>query len=128
MFVGNAFVVPTGIGFGWRGTITRRWQILGQLEGDFREDHDAIDVDSHQGPCQQIQVTVKDAPIEVTNTVVTFANDQNFSPKIRHQFAEGPGGHVIDHSGERRTINRIKFTYKSISRREGKGTVAVLAR
>jgi hypothetical protein len=50
-----------------------------------------------------------------------------FSPKIRHLFAEGSGFHLIDHPGERRTINRINFNYKSISRREGKGLVKVLA-
>jgi len=81
-----------------------------------------------EGRFKQIQFRVKDAPIVVTNMVVTFANDQTFSPKIRHQFAEGSGSHVIDLPGERRTIKRIDFNYKSISRREGKGIVEVLAR
>ena len=105
-----------------------RWEILGQREVDFRNDHDQIDVGRSEGRFKQIQFRVKDAPIVVTNMVVTFANDQTFSPKIRHQFAEGSGSHVIDLPGERRTIKRIDFNYKSISRREGKGIVEVLAR
>jgi len=60
--------------------------------------------------------------------VVTFANDQTVSPKIRHRFTEGPGTHVIDLPGDRRTVKRIAFNYKSISRREGKGTIEVSAR
>ena len=105
-----------------------RWEILGHREVDFRNDHDQIDVVRSEGRFKQIQFRVKDAPIEVTNMVVTFANDQTFSPKIRHQFAEGSGSHVIDLPGERRTIKRIDFNYKSISHREGKGIVEVLAR
>lgn len=105
-----------------------RWELLGQREVDFRNDHDQIDVGRSEGRFKQIQFRVKDAPIEVTNMVVTFANDQTFSPKIRHRFADGSGTHVIDLPGERRTIKRIYFNYRSISRREGKGTVEVLAR
>jgi hypothetical protein len=105
-----------------------RWEVLGQREVDFRNDHDQIDVGRNEGQFKQLQLRVKDAPIEVTNMVVTFGNNQTFTPKIRHRFTEGTGTHVIDLPGERRTIKRIAFNYKSISRREGKGTLEVLAR
>jgi len=105
-----------------------RWELLGQREVDFWNDHDQIDVGRSEGRFRQLQLRVKDAPIEVTNMVVTFANDQTFSPNIRQRFSEGSGIRVIDLPGERRTIKRIDFDYKSISRREGKGTVVVLAR
>ena len=105
-----------------------RWELLGQREVDFRNDHDQIDVGRNEGQFKQLQIRVQDAPIEVTNMVVTFANDQTFSPKIRYRFAEGSGTQVIDLPGERRTIKRIDFNYRSISRREGKGTVAVFGR
>ena len=105
-----------------------RWESLGQRQVDFRNDHDQIDVGRSEGRFKQLQIRVKDAPIEVTRMVVTFANDQTFSPNIKHRFAEGSGTRVIDLPGDRRTIKRIDFDYKSISRREGKGTVEVLAR
>ena len=105
-----------------------RWELLGQREVDFRNDHDQINVGRSEGRFKQLQFRVKDAPIEVTSMVVTFANDQTFSPKIRYRFAEGSGTQVIDLPGERRIIKRIDFNYRSISRREGKGTVEVLAR
>jgi hypothetical protein len=50
---------------------------------------------------------------------VTFANDQTFSPKIRHRFADGTETHVIDLPGDQRTIKRIDFKYRIISSREG---------
>jgi hypothetical protein len=105
-----------------------RWESLGQREVDFRNDHDQIDVGRSEGRFKQLQIRVKDAPIEVNSMVVTFANDQTFSPKIHHRFAEGSGIRVIDLPGDRRAIKRIDFSYKSINRREGKGTVEVLAR
>jgi hypothetical protein len=64
----------------------------------------------------------------VSNLVVTFADNQTFNPKLRHRFAEGSGSRVIDLPGDRRAIKRIDFDYKSINRREGKGTVEVAAR
>jgi len=105
-----------------------RWEVLGQRQVDFRNDHDQIDVGRSEGRFKQIQFKVKDAPIEVSNMVVTFANDQTFSPKIRHRFAEGSGTRVIDLPGDRRVIKRIDFDYKSVNRRDGKGTVEVSAR
>ena len=105
-----------------------RWELLGQREVDFRNDRDQIDVGRSEGQFRQLQIRVKDAPIEINNMVVRFGNDETFSPKIRYKFAEGSGTQVIDLPGERRTIKRIDFSYKSISRREGKGTVAVFGR
>src|SRR6185436_3577744 len=105
-----------------------RWEVLGQREVDFRNDHDTIDVGRSEGRFRQLQLRVKNAPIEVSNMVVTFANDQTFKLPMRQRFAEGSGVRVIDLPGERRAIKRIDFNYKSINRREGKGMVEVLGR
>ena len=105
-----------------------RWELLGQREVDFKNDHDQIDVGRSEGRFRQIEIRVKNAPIEVSDMVVTFGNDETFKPNLRHRFAEGSGSRVIDLPGDRRTIKRIDFNYKSINRREGKGTVVVLAR
>ena len=115
---------------GWAGAAQAqgRWESLGQREVDFRNDHDQIDVGRSEGRFKQLQIRVKDAPIEVSNMVVTFANDQTFSPKMRQRFTAGSGTKVIDLPGDRRAIKRIDFNYKSINRREGKGIVEVLAR
>ena len=48
-----------------------RWEVLGQREVDFRNDHDTIDVGRSEGRFRQLQLRVKNAPIEVSNMVVT---------------------------------------------------------
>ena len=105
-----------------------RWESLGQREVDFKADHDQIDVGRSEGRFKQLQLRVKNAPIEIFDMVVTFANDTTFKPNLRHKFTEKSASRIIDLPGERRTIKRIDFNYKSINRREGKGTVEVLGR
>jgi hypothetical protein len=105
-----------------------RWERLGQREVDFKNDRDRIDVGRSEGRFRQLQIRVKNAPIEISDMVITFGNDQTFKPNLRHRFNEGSGTRTIDLPGERRSIKRIDFNYKSINRREGKGTVEVLAR
>ncbi len=115
--------LATGLASGASG-----WERLGEREVDFKGDHDRIEVGRSEGRFRQLQIRVKDAPIEISNMVVTFANNQKFSPQIRHRFAEGTGIRVIDLPGERRAIKSIDFKYRSINRREGKGTVEVYGR
>jgi hypothetical protein len=105
-----------------------RCERLGQREVDFRNDHDQIDVGRSEGRFRQIEVRVKNAPIELYDMVVTFGNGETFKPKLRHKFTEGSGSRIIDLPGEHRAIKRIDFNYKSINSREGKGTVEVLGR
>jgi len=105
-----------------------RWELLGQREVDFKADHDQIDVGRSEGRFKQLQVRFKNAPIEVSNMVVTFGNDTTFTPKLRHKFTEKSASRIIDLPGERRTIKRIDFNYKSINRRQGKGSVEVFGR
>ena len=104
------------------------WERLGSRDVDFRGDHDRIEVGRNEGRFKQLQIRVKDAPIEITNMVVTFGNDEKLNLKMNHRFAEGSGTRSIDLPGDRRTIKRIDFNYRSISRREGKGSVEVYAR
>lgn len=105
-----------------------RWELLGRQEVDFRRDQDRIDVGRGEGRFKQLQIRVKDAPIEISKMVVTFNNNQRFSPTVRHRFAEGSGTRIFDLPGERRTIKQIDFNYRSMSRREGTGTVEVYGR
>jgi hypothetical protein len=105
-----------------------RWERLGAREVDFRGDHDRIEVGRAEGRFRQLQLRVKDAPIEISDMVVTFGNNEKFSPTLRHRFDKGSGTRLIDLPGERRTIKSIDFNYRSINRRDGKGVVEVYAR
>ena len=104
------------------------WERLGSRDVEFRGDHDRIEVGRSEGRFKELQIRVKGAPIEIYKMVVTFGNDEKFSPNVSYRFAEGSGTRSIDLPGERRTIKRIDFSYRSISRREGKGRVEVYAR
>ena len=105
-----------------------RWELLGQREVDFKADHDQIDVGRSEGRFKQLQLGPRMRPSKSLIWSVTFGNDTTFTPKLRHKFTEKSASRIIDLPGERRTIKRIDFNYKSINRREGKGTVEVLGR
>ena len=122
------FVLVMMTGAAMAASSPAQWERLGQREVDFKNDHDRIDVGKSEGRFRQLQIRVKNAPIEISNMVVTFGNDETFKPNLRHRFNEGSGARTIDLPGDRRTIKKIDFNYKSISRRDGKGTVEVLGR
>ncbi len=104
------------------------WEMLGRQEVDFKNDHDRNDVGRKEGRFKQLEIRVEGAPVEINKMVVTFGNNETFSPELRHRFEEKSTSRVIDLPGDRRTIKRIDFNYRSINRREGKATVAVYAR
>jgi len=104
------------------------WEMLGRQDVDFKKDHDRIDVGRKEGRFKQLEIRVQGAPVEINKMVVTFGNDETFSPELRHRFDEKSSSRVIDLPGDRRTIKRIDFNYRSTNRREGKATVAVYAR
>ena len=105
-----------------------RWEMLGRQEVNFRGDRDRVEVGRHEGRFKQLQIRVQGAPVEIDNMVITFGNNEKFSPNLRHRFDERSTSRVIDLPGDRRTIKSIDFNYRSIDRREGKATVAVYGR
>lgn len=105
-----------------------RWELLGRQEVNFKGDRDQIDVGRKEGKFRQIQIRVDGAPVEIDNMRVTFGNDETFSPKLKYRFDEESKSRIIDLPGERRTIKRIDFNYRSPNRREGKARVEVYAR
>jgi hypothetical protein len=105
-----------------------RWQLLGEQEVDFKNDHDRIDVKRNDGPFRELRIEVRDAPIEIREMVVTFGDGKKFRPKIQARFREGHGSHVINLPGNRRSIDGVEFVYRSIDRKRGKGNVLLYAR
>jgi hypothetical protein len=105
-----------------------RWQLLGEQEVNFDNDHDRIDVKKNDGPFRELRIEVRDAPIEIREMVVTFGDGKQFKPKIQARFREGRGSHVMDLPGNRRSIDGVEFVYRSINRRQGKGKVLLYAR
>jgi hypothetical protein len=104
------------------------WEMLGRQQVDFKSDHDRINVGRKEGRFKQLQIRVQGAPVEIEKLVVTFDNDEKFSPELRHRFDEKSKSRNIDLPGNRRAIKRIDFNYRSVDRRQGKATVEVYAR
>jgi hypothetical protein len=104
------------------------WEMLGRQQVDFKSDHDRINVGRKEGRFKQLQIRVQGAPVEMEKLVVTFDNDEKFSPELRHRFDEKSKSRNIDLPGNRRAIKRIDFNYRSVDRRQGKATVEVYAR
>jgi hypothetical protein len=104
------------------------WETLGRREVDFRSDRDRIEVGRSEGRFRELRVAVKGAPLAMENMVVTFADGTTFRPNALHRFDEKTSSHVINLPGDRRTVRRVEFVYRSTTRREGKATVFLYAR
>ena len=104
------------------------WQLLGEQEVDFKNDHDRIDVKRTAGPFRELRIEVRNAPIELSEMIVKFADGKTFKPKIQGRFREGSGSQVIDLPGKERSIDGVEFVYHSTSRSLGKGRVLLYAR
>jgi hypothetical protein len=111
-----------------RGGDDKDWEELGRREVDFRGDKDRVEVGRSEGRFRQLRFTVRGAPIEMRDMVVTFGNGETFSPNLRHQFDERTSSRTIDLPGDRRTVRHVDFVYRSTSRREGKATVTLFGR
>lgn len=105
-----------------------QWHLMGEQEVNFDNDHDRIDVKRKAGPFRQLRVEVRDAPIEIREMIVKFADGKTFRPKIQARFREGHGSHVIDLPGNRKSIDGVEFVYRSISSKRGKGKLLLYAR
>ncbi|HEY1231811.1 MAG TPA: hypothetical protein VIB79_28235 [Candidatus Binatia bacterium] len=106
----------------------KRWELLGHQEVNTRADHDRIDVGRHEGRFTELQVKVDGAPIEMRRMVVTFDNNETFTPRIRQRFDEHSTTRVIDLPGNRRAIKSIDFDYASLGNRRDRATVTVYGR
>jgi hypothetical protein len=107
------------------GRDSRREELLGQREVDFRADSDVIEVGRDEGQFERIRVVVRGAPIQLRDMKVIFADDSVFDPVSRDRILQEDSAYVFDLPGHRRIIKRITFLYRSIDRREGKATVLV---
>ena len=117
------------IGVGEAAQKGSRWELLGEQEVEFKNDHDRIDVKHRAGPFRELRIEVRDAPIEFRDMTVTFGDHKTFKPNIRSRFREGHGSRVIDLPGNRRYyIERVDFVYRSIDRKLGRGRILLYAR
>jgi hypothetical protein len=105
-----------------------RWELLGERQADLKLDRDRIQVGRREGTFRELQLTVRGAPLEIYDMVVTFGNGQQYKPPLRLHFDERTSSRVIDLPGDRRTIKQVDFVYRTSARRQGKATIALHGR
>lgn len=105
-----------------------KWELLGQRQANLKMDRDRIDVGRSQGTFRELRFTVRGAPLEMHEMVVTFGNGSQFKPALKLQFDERTSSRNIDLPGDRRAIKSVDFAYRSANRREGTATVMLYGR
>lgn len=106
-----------------------KWELLGERQADLKLDRDRIVVGGRAGgPFRELQITVRGAPLEMHDMVITFGNGQQYKPTLRLHFDERTSSRVIDLPGDRRNIKHVDFVYRTAARREGKAVVTLYGR
>lgn len=87
------------------------WTLLGTQSVDGKRDRDVIAVGKYQGRFDQLTMLVSDSDLDLTDFVVVFANNERWSPKLKHTFKEGQRTKAFDLPGDDRVISRIELAY-----------------
>jgi hypothetical protein len=103
------------------------YELLGEKKVDFDADKDTIDVGGKEGRYVSILLGVIGGNLEMFDIKVKFANGDDYSPEVRHEFKQGERSRQIDLPGEARVINEVTFKYSS-KIRKGKATVKLFGK
>ena len=105
-----AFVATTGFSQG----MPRDSVVLGERMVDFHADHDVIPVGDYQGWFKDIGFWVERNNIEIFNLEVTYGDGQKKRFETRLVFDARSRSRLIHLEGERRRIQSISFTFKTV--------------
>ena len=79
------------------------------VAGHGREVREAITGLRHDGRFRSVMFVVENAPVEVDEVIITFANGERFEPHTRLVFGPDSTTRMIDLPGDLRTIRRVDF-------------------
>jgi hypothetical protein len=88
------------------------WTLLGSLTVNGRADRDVIKV-AKRARWDRLTMVVHDSDLELVDFNVKFANNESWSPKLKHAFREGERARTIDLPGDDRQISEIELVYKN---------------
>lgn len=103
------------------------WTYLGSRDVDFHADHDTIVVGGSHGKFRAVKFAVEGGDIELYDFVIQVGDDY-IRPSLRHSFRANSTSPAIDLPGDKRTVGRVDFRYRSTDRRDGRATVSLYAR
>jgi hypothetical protein len=93
---------------------SKGWTLLGNETVDGKRDKDIVKVGKYNGRFDQLTMVVYDSDLQLDDFVVTFGNNETFSPNIKHAFKEGSRSKVIDLPGDDRFIKTIELKYSNL--------------
>jgi hypothetical protein len=90
----------------------RGWIHLGDKHVDGKSDHDKISIGRSEGTFRQLQIRVKDAPVNFQRVVVHFANGEDEELQFRELIVAGGQTRPLDLRGNNRVIKSVDFWYE----------------
>jgi hypothetical protein len=103
------------------------WELLGHREVDFHVDHDTIEVGKEGGHFAMLRFDVHGGAIEVYDVKVILGNGEIV--RLPSRLVLEPGeGRMVDLPGDRRTVRRVEFVYRSLKGDSHRATVSLYGR
>ncbi|OIQ36727.1 MAG: hypothetical protein BM555_02165 [Crocinitomix sp. MedPE-SWsnd] len=104
------------------------WVKLGSRVVNMTADHDEILVTIKDGLFTKVRLKVMKAPIHLKNINIVFGNGENKNVKFDKKFAPGTFTRVIDLTGNKRIIKKVKLNYRSVPKGKGRAVVSLFGR
>jgi hypothetical protein len=104
------------------------WVKLGSRVVNMVADHDEIMVTVKDGLFTKVRLKIMKAPIHLKNINIIFGNGTNKNVVFDKKFAPGSFTRVIDLTGNKRIIKKVKLNFKSVPKGKGRAVVTLFGR
>ncbi|MEO9532791.1 MAG: hypothetical protein ABJG68_17355 [Crocinitomicaceae bacterium] len=104
------------------------WEKLGSRVVNMAGDHDEIIVTVRDGLFTKVRLKIMKAPIHLRNINIVFGNGENKNVVFDKKFAPGSFTRVIDLTGNKRIIKKVKLNYKSVPAGKGRAVVTLFGK
>lgn len=104
------------------------WVKLGSRIVNMQADHDEILVTASEGVFTKVRLNILKAPIFLKNMNIVFGNGANKNVVFNKKFPAGSFTRVIDLTGNKRIIKKVKLNYKSVPVGKGKAVVTLFGK
>jgi len=105
-----------------------KWESLGSKAVDIKGEKDIITVSAKDGVFTAVKFHCAKAPIHLHKIKIVFGNGQSKEVIFNTKIAKGKYSKTVDLPGNKRTIKKIVFFYKTIPGNNGKAIVTAFGR
>jgi hypothetical protein len=104
------------------------WEKLGSRLVNMAGDHDEIIVTLREGLFTKVRLKIMKAPIHLKNINIVFGNGENKNVVFNKKFTAGSFTRVIDLTGNKRIIKKVKLNYKSVPAGKGRAVITLFGK